>query len=52
MHELVEKKLPITKTSISTDEAIELFRRLGMEDLRITFMAIWYRIPVIWISLP
>ena len=32
MHEMVEKKLPITKTSISTDDAIELFRRLGMED--------------------
>ena len=32
MREMVEKKLPITKTSISTDEAIELFRRLGMED--------------------
>ena len=32
MREMVEKKMPITKTSISTDEAIELFRRLGMED--------------------
>ena len=32
MHEMVEKKLPIIKTSISTDDAIELFRRLGMED--------------------
>ena len=32
MHEMVEKKLPIIKTSISTDDAIDLFRRLGMED--------------------
>ena len=32
MHEMVEKKLPIKKTSVSTDEAIELFRKLGMED--------------------
>lgn len=32
MHEMVEKKLPITKTSVSTDDAIDLFHRLGMED--------------------
>ena len=32
MHEMVEKKLPIIKTSISTDDAIDLFHRLGMED--------------------
>ena len=32
MREIAEKKLPITKSSVSTDDAIELFRKLGMED--------------------
>ena len=32
MREMVEKKLPITKTSVSTDDAIDLFHRLGMQD--------------------
>ena len=37
MQEMVEKKLPITKTSVSTDDAIELFRKLGMEDKKKLF---------------
>ena len=32
MREMVDKKLPITKTSVSTDDAIDLFHRLGMQD--------------------
>ena len=32
MRDMVSKDLPITKTSISTDEAIDLFHRLGMTD--------------------
>jgi len=32
MHSLVEKKLPLMKRSVNTDEAIELFRGHGMHD--------------------
>ena len=32
MHVLVEKKLPIVKRSVNTDEAVELFGRHGMHD--------------------
>ena len=32
MQELVEKKIPILKRSVSTDEAIEIFHRHGMYD--------------------
>ena len=32
MREYVEKKIPIMKRSVSTDDAIELFEKLGMHD--------------------
>lgn len=38
MHVLVEKKLPIVKRSVNTDEAVELFGRHGMHDKEQLFM--------------
>ena len=32
MREYVERKIPIMKRSVSTDDAIELFEKLGMYD--------------------
>lgn len=38
MHVLVERKLPIVKRSVNTDEAVELFGRHGMHDKEQLFM--------------
>ncbi len=38
MVSLVEKKLPIMKRSVNTDEAVELFRNYGMRDKEQLFM--------------
>ena len=38
MHVLVERKLPIVKRSVNTDEAVELFGRHGMHDKKQLFM--------------
>ena len=32
MHEIVDERLPITKATLSTDEARQLFAKVGMED--------------------